>query len=65
MSRTGYEKRNPSVIQAELMSRDLKRIVDIKLKKCLGIKRTIAKIGVEEKGENNVITTESVPYVPQ
>ena len=60
-----YEKSNPGIIKAELMSRDLQRLVDIKLKECPGIKRTITKIGVEEKGEKYVITTESVPYVPQ
>lgn len=59
-----YEKSNPGVIQADLMVRDLQRLVDIKLKECPDIKRTITKIGVEEKGEKYVITTESVPYVP-
>lgn len=60
-----YEKSNPGVIQAELMSRDLQRLVEQKLKECPNIKRTITKIGVEEKGEKYMITTESVPYVPQ
>lgn len=50
-----YEKSNPGVIQAEFISQDFQRLVDIKPKKCSGIKRT--KIGVEEKGENYVITT--------
>ena len=57
-----YEKSNPGIIQAELMSRDLQRLVDIKLKESPDIKRTITKIGVEEKGEDYAITTESVPF---
>lgn len=60
-----YEKCNPGIIQAELMSQDLQRLVDIKLKESPDIKRTITKIGVEEKGEDYAITTESVPFVLQ
>lgn len=58
-----YEKSNPGIIQAELMSRDLQRLVEIKLKESPDIKRTITKIGVEEEGEHFAITTESVPFV--
>lgn len=32
-----YEKNNPGVIQAELISQGPQRLVDIKLKKCSGI----------------------------
>jgi hypothetical protein len=60
-----YEKSNPGVIQAELMSQDLQRLVDKKLKEFPDIKRTITKVGVEEKGEKYVITTVSVPFALQ
>jgi len=60
-----YEKSNPGLIQADLMSQDLQRLVDKKLKEFPYIKRTITKIGVEEKGEEYAITTVSIPFVLQ
>ena len=57
-----YENSNPGVIKAKLLSQDLQTLVDKKLKECPDIRRTISKIGVEEKGEEYVITTESVPF---
>lgn len=60
-----YEKCNPGVIQAEWMVKDLQRLVDKKLKECPNMKGTITKIGVEEQGDQFVITTESVPFVLQ
>ena len=60
-----YEKSNPGLIQAELMSEDLQKLVDRKLKKYPNIKETITKIGVEEQGEAYVITAVSVPFVLQ
>jgi hypothetical protein len=60
-----YEKSNPGVIQAECMAQDLQRLVEKKLKACPNIKRTITKIGVEEQGDQFIITTESVPFVLQ
>ncbi len=57
-----YEKSNPGIIQAELLSHDLQRLVDKKLKNFSHLKRTITKIGVEEQGEEYKIITESVPF---
>ena len=57
-----YEKSNPGVIKAELLSHDLQALVEKKLKKFPNTRRTISKIGVEEKGEQYEIVTESVPF---
>lgn len=59
-----YEKSNPGVIQAELLSQDLQTLVNKKLKIFPYIKRTITKISVEDKNsEEYVITTESIHFV--
>lgn len=57
-----YEKSNPGVIKAELLAHDLAALVDKKRKNFPDIRRTITKIGVEEKGEEYEIITESVPF---
>ena len=57
-----YEKSNPGVIKAELLSQDLQTLVDKKLMEYPDIRRTITKIGVEDKGEEYEITTESVLF---
>jgi hypothetical protein len=57
-----YEKSNPDVIKAELLAHDLQVLVDKKRKKFPDIRRTITKIGVEEKGEEYEIVTESVYF---
>jgi hypothetical protein len=58
-----YEKNNPGLIRAELLSHDLQILVDKKLKKFANIKRTITKIGVEEKNDKYEFITESIPFV--
>ncbi len=57
-----YEKNNPGVVKAEYLSHDLQILVDKKLKKFANIKRTITKIGVEEKFDKYEIITESIPF---
>lgn len=57
-----YEKSNPGVVKAEYLSHDLQIFVDKKLEKFANIKRTITKIGVEEKGGEYEIITESIPF---
>lgn len=57
-----YEKSNPGVIKAEYLSHDLQILVDKKLKKFANIKRTITKIGVEEKCDKYEFITESIPF---
>ncbi len=58
-----YEKNNPGVVKAEHLAHDLQILVDKKLKKFANIKRTITKIGVEEKNDNYEFITESIPFV--
>ena len=58
-----YEKNNPGVVIAEYLSHDLQILVDKKLKKFADIKRTITKIGVEEKNDKYEFITESIPFV--
>ncbi len=58
-----YEKNNPGVVNAEYLSHDLQILVDKKLKKFAKIKRTITKIGVEERYDKYEFTTESIPFV--
>lgn len=57
-----YEKNNPGIVKAEYLSHDLQILVDKKLKKFSYIKRTITKIGVEEKYDKYEFITESIPF---
>ncbi len=57
-----YEKNNPGIVKAEYLSHDLQILVDKKLKKFSKIKRTITKIGIEEKYDKYEFITESIPF---